>query len=308
MITKHAASRVGDLHDAVGESPYWDAASGGFSWVDIPGQSIHQIFPDGDGWRSGPSVSTPGPVGVIVPRAAGGTLAGVGTTLYAVDADGGFSPFTTVETGTEGARFNDGKADPAGRLLVSWMGEDSSGTWGALCRVEPDGSVVTVLDGLGLPNGLDWSPDGRTFYFADTLAMAVDAFDYDIDSGGLSNRRRAITLEPGQGMPDGLTVDAEGNIWLAAIWSGQVRAYSPSGDVIAVVETPSLRPTSCAFGGSDLDTLFITSLDIAMPEFFARIGGVPGEVVAATGADPDAGGVFAARPGAIGKPPYAFAG
>lgn len=164
---------------------------------------------------------------------------------------------------------------------------------GALYRLSPEGEVETMVTRVTVSNGLGWSPDGRILYYIDSPRGAVEAFDFDPAEGTIENRREVIAIEPGVGDPDGLTVDAEGHVWVC-LWDGwSVRRYDPAdGRLVGVVEVPAARVTSCAFGGESLDTLFITS---ALPD-------------APDPLQPNAGGVFAVRPGVRGLPAHSFAG
>jgi len=163
---------------------------------------------------------------------------------------------------------------------------------GALYCLEPDGRVRRVADGISLSNGMDWSPDGQTFYYVDSLSGGIDAFAFDLERGALGSRRRIVELgiQPEVGFVDGLCVDTDGGIW-AAVWgAAEVRRYSPSGELDTVVRVPVTQPTSCVFAGEELDMLFITS---------ARRGLSPDELAN----QPHAGSVFCCRPGPTGLPP-----
>jgi sugar lactone lactonase YvrE len=159
----------------------------------------------------------------------------------------------------EGTRMNDAKCDALGRFWAGSNAMDFEPGRGLLHVLIPDWSTRVLLDGLTLPNGMGWSADGRTFYLVDTMEGALDAFDHDPDGPTLTNRRRLLSILASDGLPDGLTVDASGCLWIA-LWGGaQVIRVSPDGDILDRLEMPVRQPSSCAFGGSSFDTLFVTS-------------------------------------------------
>jgi sugar lactone lactonase YvrE len=191
--------------------------------------------------------------------------------------------------------MNDGKCDAAGRFWAGTMALDERGGAGALYRLDPDGHVETMIDGVTISNGLDWSDDGRLMYFIDTPTQSVDVFDFDLASGRIANRRSFARIDPVDGAPDGLTLDAEGFVWVA-LWGGsRVRRYAPDGALDSIVRVPATYVTSCAFGGADLGDLYITTARIKLSE-------------ADRASQPLAGGLFRARPGVRGRPPHRFSG
>jgi sugar lactone lactonase YvrE len=164
----------------------------------------------------------------------------------------------------------------------------------SLYRLTPDGTVSTLLPEVGLSNGMDWTDDHRTFYFADSTSGGVDAFDCDPGTGALGARRRFITVPAVDGMPDGLTLDAEGCLWLAVFDSGELYRYTPAGRLDTVVRLPAQQVTSAAFGGADLSTLYITT---------GRENFTPADAAK----QPHAGDIFACTPGGTGRLPFKFA-
>ena len=250
------ATAVLDRRDALGESPMYDARGGRVLWVDVEGPLVHELVPADGGWQAGRSWTTPGEACAVVPRASGGLLVIVGLELCVLDDDGHLETLVTVDTGGIPARFNDCEVDPRGRLVGGWVASDFT----------PRGEVVTTLfGGISLSNGLDWSPDGATFYFIDTPLGGIDAFDYDLEDGSVSTRRRIVTIPRGEGVPDGMCVDDDGCIWTAALYSREIRRYSPDGELIGAIETSAHQVSSCAFGGPDGGELFITSIGMTMP-------------------------------------------
>jgi sugar lactone lactonase YvrE len=194
-----------------------------------------------------------------------------------------------------GNRLNDAKCDPAGRLYAGSMSTTGQTGAAALYRVDGDWQVSTVLTGTTISNGMGWSPDGSRMYFNDTAANTVYAFDYDPDAGMATRQRVLCTLGPDDGHPDGLTVDADGYVWVACYGGSAVRRFAPSGELDGVLRLPVSNVTSCAFGGPALDELFITTAYENLSE-------------AERAEQPDAGRVFRHRPGVTGLPGVAFAG
>jgi len=167
--------------------------------------------------------------------------------------------------------MNDGKCDPAGRFWAGTRSDTPQARRGGLYRFDPDGTVTTVLGGVGTSNGLEWSEDGGTLYYIDSAMGAVDAFDFDLGSGALQNRRRFVEIGPGDGTPDGMTIDTEGGIWVALLGGAAVRRYTRDGLLDQVIEFPVSLVTSCAFGGPNLDELYVTTAAhrLKSPEIFA---------------------------------------
>ncbi|HJX42278.1 MAG TPA: SMP-30/gluconolactonase/LRE family protein [Geodermatophilus sp.] len=275
-----------------GEGPTWDAARTELLWVDIAAGAVRRGRLDGDDVLDTHSARAGDTVGAVVPSASGGWLAAAGAGFTHVAHDGTTRVLLDLpgEGGSEadgGTRMNDAKCDPAGRLYAGTMAFDERPGAGTLYRLDTDGTVTTVLDGLTVSNGLGWSPDGRTAYFADSGPAVVHAFDHDPATGDWSRGR--VLLETGgpDGVADGLTVDDEGCLWTAMWGGGQVRRWSPDGDLLAVVEVPVANTSSCAFAG---DLLVIST---------AHGGGDD---------EHDAGRLFTVRPGVSGPPAEPYRG
>lgn len=290
---------VADARATLGEGPTWDAARGVLWWVDILAERVHGFDPRTGGDRLFDVGSA---VGAIALRRDGTLLFAVADGLAALDPDGSGGPAEVVRLGApgDGLRCNDGKADPAGRYWIGRMALDAAPGAGALLRVDPDLGVTTHLTDLAIPNGLGWSPDGRTMYFTDSTWGEVRAFAYDQATGAMGEGRPLVRVAAIDGLadgsvPDGLTVDADGCAWVAIWGGGCVVRVAPDGAVLARVELPVSRVTSCAFGGDDLGDLYVTT---------ARAGLDPARLVA----EPLAGGLFRCRPGVRGLPVVPFAG
>ena len=231
-----------------------------------------------------------------------------GTEVFMLDEAGKVSPFVRIHADPAAVKLNDGKCDPLGRLWVGTQPHDFSPGRCALYRIDTDGTVTTMLEQVGLSNGLDWSPDGATFYYIDSMSRTVDAFDFNAQRGSISNRRAIITIPAGEGGFDGMAVDREGCLWVAVFGASEVRRYGPDGALLASVAISAPAVTSCAFGGVDGGDLLITSASIRLPEGVVRIIGCSAELAETSATAPGAGGLFVCRPGVTGRPPTPFAG
>ncbi|WP_432991531.1 SMP-30/gluconolactonase/LRE family protein [Dactylosporangium sp. CA-233914] len=271
---------------ALGEGPVWDPVRDRLLWVDILANTVHE-------GRLGPAVvpigswEFPDTVGAVAPAADGALLVAERHVLTRVDPDGTRTFVARVLPEGRASRLNDGAVDPAGRFLVGSLAQDDRRGEEVLVRL--DGGEVTVLDAdLDLSNGLAWSPSGTEFYSVDTLPGVVHARGYDPATGRVGERRDLLTIADGH--PDGLCVDAAGNLWIAIWGGGRVECRGPDGSLRAVVEVAAPNTSSVTFAGPDLDVLVITTA--------AR--GVPSPLRAA---NPASGRLFTARVDATGQPP-----
>jgi len=246
----------------LGEGPHWSVRDQKLYFVDILAPAVCIGDPDTGAYKS---IPVPELIGFVIPRQSGGFIAGMHGEIRGLDLDSGHT--TTIarpESDRPGNRFNDGKCDRKGRLWAGTLAIDTSPGQGRLWRIDTDGAAREMDRGFNVSNGLGWSPDDKTFYFADTPRQQVYAYDFDLESGEIANRRIFVTLPEAEGKPDGLTVDAEGFVWVAH-WDGWcVTRYDPEGKVERVVNLPVPRPTSCVFGGADMQTLFVTSARIRL--------------------------------------------
>ena len=244
-------------HDAfVGEGPVWDARVGQLLWVDIPNNTLFTTDPaSGETTRRNLGRA----VGIVLPRAAGGYVAAMQDGFYALDGEAAPELIAPVDADNPITRLNDGEIDPQGRFWAGTMGWQAEPEAGALYRLDTDGTVTRMLEGVTISNGLGWSPDGLTMYYVDTPTLRVDRFDFDPVSGDISNRRDFVTIRHGGGRPDGLTVDSEGAVWVAT-WPGYgVHRYLPDGSLDAVIPLPVSNVSSIELGGPDLRDAFITT-------------------------------------------------
>jgi sugar lactone lactonase YvrE len=301
-----AWTRITTEPDGLGESPFWHPQEQRLYWVDIPGQRICRVAVDG--------LQASGPVehwqldqdpGCIAPAQGGGLVMALRSGIYRARQWGGplqllaAAPYDTAKQ-----RFNDGKCDAQGRFWAGSLYEPKDQPLGALYMLDAQG-LHTMASGVTTANGLAWSPDGRTTYWADTAAHQVRAFDFDAASGQLSNARvfQQATPKPAGwawgspqaygGRPDGAAADVEGCYWSAQYEGGRLLRIAPNGQVLAEVPVPAMCPTMPCFGGPDLKTLFVTT---------ARHGRSAAELARY----PDSGGVLAMRVEVPGLPVNAF--
>ena len=228
--------------------------------VDILGRRIHRATLTRDGHPGRiETVELDRDVGVVAPAAAGGYVAAATLSFLFVDESGTATELASLTDAPSGVRFNDGACDERGRFWVGTMAYDKSPGAGALYRLELDGSISTVLTGLTIPNGIGWSPDGSVMYLNDSGTGCLYGFDFDLSTGELGNRRTLVAFEQPGPAPDGLTIDDRGDIWVAVYGGCAVHHYSPDGNLLGAVELPVAQATSCAFGGADRGTLFVTT-------------------------------------------------
>jgi sugar lactone lactonase YvrE len=278
-----------DAGAELGEGPVWDDRSQELWWVDIPGGRVHRCSPAG---HDRVVLELNVAVGsVALTEDDGAVVVAAGRDLLLLDPGGAVSHLVAVGDVVDGGVLNDSRCDPAGNLWVGVSTEGETEPIGCLRVVTPKLEVTTILERLTIPNGLDWSPDGRWLYFADSPTSRVDAFPFE--NTRLGQPMILASAEPGQGMPDGLTIDSEGAIWVA-YWDGwRVQRHLPDGSVDVIIELPVAKVTSCAFGGSDLRDLYITT---------AAYGLSPEE----RKTQPAAGGVFRVQVDAPGLPVRRF--
>ncbi|MDX3363342.1 MULTISPECIES: SMP-30/gluconolactonase/LRE family protein [Streptomyces] len=243
----------------LGEGPTWDAAAGRLLWLDILRSRVHTLDPV-SGHRT--VRTTEQHVGAVKPRAGGGLVLNLRDGIGLVDTAGDFRWLRHEPV--PGRRGNDAAVAPDGSLWAGTMRYDEATGGGTLSRITGDGAAEVVLDDVTVSNGTGWSPDGRLMYYIDTPTRRIDVFDHDPATGRVSGRRPLATVEDGAGYPDGLTVDADGCVWVA-LWDGAaVRRYTPSGELDRVVPLPVPRVTACAFGGPELTDLYITTARVGL--------------------------------------------
>ena len=252
--------RIGDTIDLLGEGPLWDVAEQALYWVDSRGCK-HPPPRLGD--RRAPRLGRPRDDRVDgASRKGGGAVIALRTGVHTFDFDTGKATLVAdPEAGDPATRFNDGKVDRQGRFLTGTMEARISGEpRGSIYRLDPDLSLHRLKGGVIVANGPCFSPDGETFYFADTGRRAILAYDYDVDTGALGPERVAVDTSPCDSGPDGGTVDSEGYLWSALVHVGRIARFAPDGVLDCMIDMPCTRPASVMFGGPGLDILFVPSI------------------------------------------------
>ena len=293
MRTLGEAALVLDAQAQLGEGPVWDPIASCLYFVDILRDSVRRFDPATQASRT---YYVNQPVGAVAPTERGDLVIAVRDGFARLDPwRGDVTSIAPVEADRPDQRMNDGKCDPAGRFWAGTMALDERPGAGALYRLDIDGRAHQILAGVTTSNGLDWSDDGRVMYYVDSPTRAVDLFDFDVPTGAVANRRTLVRVPREQGVPDGLTLDAEGCVWVALWGGGAVHRYAPDGSLDAIVRVPTTYPTSCTFGGPDLRDLYITTARIKLSE-------------RERAEQPLAGGLFRCRPGVQGRVANRFKG
>ena len=273
------------------EGPRWDARWEELLWVDVLAGRLHRARLDADGQlQVRQTFQVHCHLGAAAPAAGGGYVLAAGPGFLYVNDAGAVRELAQPAAGRTDVRMNDGACDPQGRFWAGTMAYDEAPGAGCLYRLELDGSCTQVLAGLTISNGIGWSPDGTTMYLADSGTADIIAFDFDPATGDLSSQRTIVHITTANAVPDGLTVDDHGNLWVA-LWNGGALArYHPDGSLLDTVPLPVDRPTSCAFGGTDGATLFITTAREGLGD-------------AALARQPDAGRLLRLDPPGVTGPP-----
>ena len=272
----------------LGESPIW--SSGCLFWVDILGKSLKCLHPNG-AVSAQDLAQMPG---AVAPRRSGGLVGALHHGFALIDG-GHLHPLLDPQPHTPPTRFNDGKCDAWGRFWAGTMGMMGAKRAGALYRLDPDRTVHIMLRDIGCSNGLAWDAVGEHMYYIDSSTGCVEVFDFDGASGQISGRRVLVNFA-GEGIPDGMTIDAEGNLWVALWGGGKVVCHdAENGARLTEIELPVSQVTSCTFGGAELDVLYVTS---------ARVG----LDAQALKEQPLAGATFHTKPGVRGLPAAAWSG
>jgi sugar lactone lactonase YvrE len=277
----------------VGEGPVWDVAEQVLYFVDIVGRKVHRFDPASGETRSW---NVPSVIGSMALREKGGAIVALKDGVHALDLESGALAPIALPSQQPRVQFNDGKVDRRGRFVVGSGDSDLRDTQyvGALYSLGADGALTALDHDIAIANGPCWSPDNATFYFSDSLSYSIFAYDYDVGTGTVANKRLFANTRELGGIPDGATVDADGLMWMAICEGAKIVAFRPDGKVERVVPMPVRLPASVMFGGPDLDLLYVTTIDPTL------LGRPPEE---------GAGGVFAIEGlGARGLPEPRYAG
>lgn len=278
--------------NALGEGPMWHSQEEALYWVDIENPSLHRLIPKTQHYQRWEMSDY---IGAVVPRKKGGVVVTVGNKVFGMDIPSGkMTPLAEIKPWDNTVRMNDGKCDRRGRFWVGVAHFDPENPKGGLYRLDRNGALTQMEHSITISNGLGWSPDNKIFYYTDGLRYCIYQYDFDLDTGSLSNRRVFVQLEKSPIEPDGLTVDAEGFVWQAQWNGGRIVRYAPNGQVDQVVDMPVTRPTSCIFGGPNYDILYVTTCSRGIGE--KEILPEP------------AGALFAIYPGVKGIPEPEFSG
>ncbi len=291
-VQSDKAELVLDTKSELGEGAIWNYKTGELIWVNIKGEILNFYNPKTESNRE---MFTGQMIGTVVPAESGKVMVALQNGIYSYDPDSGAKKLIVdPEADKPDNRFNDGKCDPAGRFWVGTMSLVGAKNAGALYRLDADSTIHKMIDGVGISNGIVWSADKTKMYYIDTPTRKVMGYDYDNETGDISNPKVAVEIPDGIGYPDGMTIDKKDNLWVA-LWGGSaVACFNPeNGELLRKIEVPAKNVTSCAFGGDDLGTLYITTArESTSDEDLERF--------------PHAGGVFKVRPGVKGVKAHFF--
>ncbi|MRX71896.1 SMP-30/gluconolactonase/LRE family protein [Bacillus lacus] len=260
------ASVAADVRTLLGEGPVWDPRSSLLYWIDIEGQALYSLDPSREGQVNKMSLGQR-PGALVLRETDGAVLAAENGFFFLDMSSGKLEEITNPEEHVANNRFNDGKADPAGRFWAGTMEEEGKKHQGSLYCLNTDMTAQRKLQNLSISNGLAWSRDNKYFYLIDTPESKVFQFHYQLDTGSISEKRTAITFPEDAGSPDGMTIDEEGMLWIAHFGGGRISRWNPdSGQMLEEVSIPAPNVTSCVFGGENLNTLYITTASIGMSD------------------------------------------
>lgn len=281
-----SACRVAiDIITQVGEGPIWDYKFHRLLWIDTQG-SLFIYTPSN---RMNREIKLNKMIGTVIPYQKDKVIVGLQDGIYALNLDNGSLKFICDPEGrAAGNRYNDGKCDAQGRLWIGSMDKDCTPKKSAFFKVEANGNHTKALDSVTISNGVTWSPDGKKMYYQDSPTAKITAFDFNLDKGEIYNRQEIIAFSEGFGTPDGNTIDEDGMLWVANWGAGCVTRWNPqTGQLLQRIEVPAPNVSAMAFGGEDLDELYITTASLYMPQGTEK-------------QHPMAGKTFVVKPGAKG--------
>ncbi len=281
-----------EIHSLLGEGAFWNYKSQELYWIDIDGKQIHIYDP---GTKTNRSFPTPSRVGTVVPQTDSTAVIALEDGIYIINTENGnIQVLSDVEKEMTYNRFNDGKCDPNGNLWVGSMHLEQMAPMGSVYKISATGETTKMIDSVTISNGIVWTKDATTMYYIDTTTQNIQAFDFDVTTSTLSNERIAVRISETIGFPDGMAIDEEDMLWVG-LWNGNaVGRFDPkTGELISKIEVPAHNVTSCAFGGKNLDKLYITTASVDMTEDEKT-------------KYPLAGSLFVADPGVKGVPGQFF--
>jgi len=283
--------KIGEVKNKLGEGPVWDVAEKALYWIDGGAPAIYRLDPktnDVKSWK------TPKPIGSFALRESGGAVLALTDGFYLFDFASADAKLIGNPIAKPGTTFNDGKTDARGRFIAGTLDAKFAQPIGSIYSLDASLKSTTLEPAIGCTNGPCFSPDNRTFYCADSVSRTISAYDYDLAAGTVSNKRLFAEIRGLGGVPDGATVDAEGNLWSAIVGGGKIVCYKPDGSIARTVEVPVPIITSVMFGGDDLEVMYATSI---------------GEKILGMEPGPDGGSLFSIKGlGVKGKPEPRFAG
>ena len=283
-----------DAKATLGEGAIWNQKEKLLYWIDIEEGILHKFNPVS---VEDKQFNLNKKIGTVVPSEKGGLIVALEDGIYHYDIINDSISFIVnpAENSSE-IRFNDGKCDPAGRLWAGTMSLTGKQKEGALYCLNKDGTIEKKIDSVSISNGIVWSLDNTRMYYIDTPTGKVKEYDYELTTGKISFTKNAVVISPDMGHPDGMTIDSKGNLWIA-LWGGSaVGCWDPeNGKLLCKINVPVLNVTSCAFGGENLETLFITTASQGIPQVELE-------------KYPYRGGLFKADPGVKGVPAFSYIG
>ena len=283
--------RIGDIKNKLGEGPVWDVGEKALYWTDANAPAIYRLDPktnDIKTWKM------PKPIGSFAIREKGGAVLALSDGFYLFDFKSGEAKQIGDPIAKPGTQFNDGKTDARGRFIAGTLDSKFAGPLGSIFSLDASLKCSVLEPAIGCTNGPCFSPDNRTFYCSDSVSRTIAAYDYDLSTGKVSNKREFAKIKGLGGVPDGATVDADGNLWSAIAGGGKIVCFKPDGSIARTVEVTVPIVTSVMFGGDNLDVMYATSIGSK------TLGMEPG---------PDGGRLFAIKGlGVKGKPEPRFAG
>ncbi|MBX2827353.1 MAG: SMP-30/gluconolactonase/LRE family protein [Flavobacteriaceae bacterium] len=275
-----------EIKAELGEGAFWNYQTQKFYWIDILKKNLHIYNP---GTNENQTLPVPSPIGTVVPKNDSLAVIALEDGIYTINTStGSISVLSDVEKELTVNRFNDGKCDPNGNLWVGSMNYPQDEATGSVYKINEEGKTEKMIDSVTISNGIVWTQDHKTLYYIDTPTGTIRAYDYDETDATISNERIAVEVNPKDGFPDGMTIDSEDMLWVG-MWNGNaVARYNPiSGTLISKIEVPAHNVTSCAFGGPNLDLLYITTASVDMTDTEKE-------------KYPKAGSIFVAKPGVSG--------